>query len=148
MCSSDLPPFDTAGQQDRVGDERIVEAVCEGAQLRVQRLDRTGRRERLLPWSDAASFPLLARVRARARQTASGPCTLFDPASEELVERSYDSGRLRALVVDGVRSQVTELTEVSSTGRNTEWVDANARIVRREIAGPALVAVQIGRAHV
>lgn len=67
--------------------------------------------------------------------------TLFDPATEELVVRSFDGARLRRVTMDGESMQVTELVECSPTGRNSEWLDASMHTVRRELAGPALVAM-------
>lgn len=141
LASLALSNFDTSGQHDRIADERIVEAKCEAGRLLVQRLDRSGRRERELPWTDGSSFPLLARLRARHDGRPTGTLSLFDPATEEMVQRSYDGSRQRAVVVDGKRARVTEVAEHSATGSNREWVDATARTVRRELAGPALVAV-------
>lgn len=132
---------DLAGQQARVVDERIVEAECRGDALVVTRVDCHGRRERTLPWSPTSNFPLLARTLARARRAVVAGTDLFDPASEELVRRNYDGRRQRSIAQDGKLVQITELTEAGSGPRNHEWVDANARTLRRELAGPALVAV-------
>ncbi len=136
-----LPIADVGGQHERVVDERIVEATRVDNHLVVQRLDRTGRKERQLPWSSGASFPLLARAMARATPAAGVATSMFDPASEEMVVRQYDGNRLRSVVLDGKTVQVTEVAETSTTGRNSEWIDAGMRTVRRELAGPALVAV-------
>ena len=141
IASLALTMVDSSGQQDRIVDERIVEATCEVGRLRVQRLDRSGRRERDLPWNAAASFPLLARLRARHDGRETGALSLFDPAVEELVQRSYDGSHQRAVVVDGKRARVTEVAEHSATGSNREWVDATYHTLRRELAGPALVAL-------
>ncbi len=129
------------GQADRIADERIVEAVCDGDHLRVTRLDRSGRHERELEFGPGTSFPLLARAHARATGEAMATATLFDPATEELVVRSFDGARLRRVTMDGESMQVTELVECSPTGRNSEWLDASMHTVRRELAGPALVAM-------
>jgi hypothetical protein len=133
------------GQGERIGDERIVEAVCHGDRLLVTRLDRAGRREREFDLDPATSFPLLARARARATGAAMPDARLFDPASEELVVRSFDGARLRRVTLDGEAMQVTELVECSPVGRNSEWLDASMRTVRRELAGPALVAMPSNR---
>jgi hypothetical protein len=141
LASLQVQSLDPASQADRIVDERIVEASCRGEVLAVMHLDRTGRRERALPWSPLASFPLLARTLARQAGAAVGPTTLFDPAGEELIVRSYSAGRQRSVLIEGRAEQVTELTETSPTGRNSEWLDGDLRTVRRELAGPALVAV-------
>jgi hypothetical protein len=143
-----LPGLDVIGQQDHVVDERIVEAECRGEALHVTRVDRLGRRERTVPWGPRQSFPLLARTMARARRSVVAEQHLFDPAGEEMVVRSYDGRRLRSIAVDGKLAQVTEVAESGPTLRNHEWVDANARTLRRELAGPALVAVATDAANV
>lgn len=136
-----LPGAGFADQQEHVGDERIVEAECRGDRLIVTRIDRHGRKERELEWGPQQSFPLLARTLARARRSAVAEAPMFDPAGEEMVVRSYDGRRLRSVVVQGMLAQVTEVAESGPSLRNHEWVDANARTLRRELAGPALVAV-------
>ena len=141
LASLQLPIAEAGGQQERIVDERIVEATVRGERLQVMRLDGSGRRERELQWPTGASFPLLARTLARQARAGVEAMTMFDPATEELVVRSYDGARLRHVVLDGVPTQVTEVAEQGPSGRNSEWVDAAQRTVRREIAGPALVAV-------
>ncbi|MEO6596026.1 MAG: hypothetical protein ABIP94_14850 [Planctomycetota bacterium] len=129
------------GQADRIVDERIVEAVSQGDHLLVTRLDRSGRGERTLDWAAGSTFPLLARAQARHTGAAVDGATMFDPATEELVARSFGAARLRRVVVDGKPLQITEIAETSATGRNAEWLDASMRTIRRELAGPSLVAV-------
>lgn len=136
-----LPGGATSGQGDRIADERIVEATCRGDSLQVVRLDRSGRRERTIDIAPGTTFPLLQRTLARQRGAAVPTAPMFDPATEEITERSFDAARERRLLVDGERRTVTEITEASALGRNHEWLDANQRTVRREIAGPSLVAV-------
>ena len=143
-----LPGIDVAGQQDHVVDERIVEAACRGDRLQVTRIDRHGRRERELAWTPRNGFPLLARTLARSRRSVVADAQLFDPAGEEMVVRSYDGRRLRSVAVDGKLAKVTEVAESGPMLRNHEWVDANARTLRRELAGPALVAVATDAASV
>lgn len=129
-------------QAERALEERILEATCLGDRLRVLRVDGKGRRERELPWSEQATFPLLARTLARCQQNVVGPVVMFDPAGEELVTRSCDGTRSRRVVLDGEAHVVAELAESSAGGDNREWVDATSgRTLRRELAGPALVAV-------
>lgn len=127
--------------QDRTVDERIVEARVDGRTLRIQHLDRTGRRERELAWPEAASFPLLARTLARSASSPLGDTPVFDPAGEELVVRSYDGTRRRKVVHDGVTTTVQEVAEASTAGRNSEWLDGTFHTLRRELAGPSLVAL-------
>jgi hypothetical protein len=132
------------GSSDRIEDERIVEAaICDG-QLQVTHLDGHGRSERMLPWSGESTFPLLARTLARQSVSVIGPVSMFDPANEELVVRRVDGTGARQILLDGVKKRVGEIAETNAVGTghsNREWVDADLKIVRREISGPALVAV-------
>jgi len=131
----------TGAQSDRIVDERIVEATCAGDELHVARLDRTGRRERTLEWTRNRTFPLLARTLARHQGAPIAAGTMFDPATEELVVRSFDGARQRRVTVDGKTQDVTEIAESSASGRNSEWLDASQHTLRRELAGPSLVAL-------
>ncbi|MFK7742895.1 MAG: hypothetical protein AB8H80_21465 [Planctomycetota bacterium] len=141
---------DNMASADRIEDERIVEATANGEVLAVQRLDGRGRTDRELPWSGDATFPLLARTLARQSADVVGPVRMFDPAHEQLVVRSFDGTGVRQMVLDGERRRVSVVAEFGDRagqgdGRpslgNREWVDANLRTVRRELAGPSLVAV-------
>jgi hypothetical protein len=128
-------------QQERVVDERIVEAKVADGRLQVQRLDRHGRREREFGWPEQASFPLLARTTARLGGAPIDALPVFDPATEEMATRSYDGSRRRRVVHDGEPMFVQEVAEASAAGRNSEWLDAQFHTLRRELAGPSLVAV-------
>ena len=135
---------DRMGSADRIEDERIVEAVATGEQLIVTHLDGRGRTERQLPWSKESTFPLLARTLARQAVLVIGPVSMFDPKHEELVVSRVDGTGARQIMVDGLRQRVGEVAVTDATGavsKNREWVDANKKVVRRELAGPALVAV-------
>jgi hypothetical protein len=141
LVAQRLPVPDAAAAADRVLDERIVEATVDGERLRVVRLDGHGRHERQLPWVAEATFPLLARTLARHGATVVGPTTMYDAASEQLVERAVDGTGVRQVVLDGRRQRVVEIAETHAGHRNAEWVDAEMRTIRRELAGPSLVAV-------
>jgi hypothetical protein len=136
-----LPGSSGGGQGDRIADERIVEATLRGDRLQVVRLDRTGRRERAIDVEPGTTFPLLLRAVARQRPSEARQLPLFDPATEEITQGGFTAGRERRIVLDGAAMTVTELAEASANGRNHEWLDANWKTVRREIAGPSLVAV-------
>lgn len=141
-----LPVGTAAGIEQRsehLLGERIVEATVTAKGLHVVRTDREGRRERLLDWPAGATFPLLLRERLRA---SSEPVALdvvsFDPGLEEFQARTLDGGRRRSVELDGRALVVTEFADTTAVGRNAEWIDASARTLRRELAGPALVAVR------
>lgn len=128
-------------QPDRIVDERIVEARCQGDTLNVSRADGSGRHERQHDWSEGATFPLLARVLARNSGMEIAKGEMFDPATEEITLRGIAGARPRAVVLDGKHRRVTEIVESGTPVANAEWLDASMKTLRREIAGPALVAV-------
>jgi hypothetical protein len=106
----------------------------------VARLRTEGREERELPWPEGATFPLLARQRHLAAHTALA-VPVFDPAIEELTAREFAADRQRTVAIDGRSVPVTEAVESAGSGRNATWLDASARVLRREISGPSLVAM-------
>ncbi|MGC6488968.1 MAG: hypothetical protein ACON4Z_15070 [Planctomycetota bacterium] len=139
-----LAVADPLASADRVEDERIVEAVARGDVLEVSRLDGGGRSQRCLPWSADATFPLLARALARQSGACIGPATMFDPRHEQLSVQRVDGSGVRRLRINGVRQRVGEVSVTAADGatvQSREWLDASSRVVRRELAGPALVAV-------
>lgn len=136
-----LPGGGGFGVGDRIADERIVEATYRGSELLVVRLDRSGRRERTIDVPPGTTFPLLARTLARQRPGVAQRHSMFDPATEDVTEGGIDAARERRIVLDGETMTVTEITEASASGRNHEWLDASFKTVRREIAGPSLVAI-------
>ena len=141
---SQMQGVDHMGSGDRIEDERIVDAVIDGEQLVVRRIDGRGRSERQLPWPADSTFPLLARVLARQARSVVGPVAMFDPQGEELIIRRVDGTGARKITVAGVSQRVGEVAETNAAGDNRvnrEWVDINLKVVRRELAGPALVAV-------
>jgi len=152
-----LPGVEAAARPDRVVDERIVEACCEGDDLTVMRIDGSGREERRYAWQGGVTFPLLARAMARANGSPVEPSEMFDPATEEISVRGVEGGRRRAVSIGGRLQHVLEIVESGSHTPNSEWLDASMKTLRREIAGPALVAVpstardvrgQVGRAKI
>ena len=141
---SQMPGVDQMGSGDRIEDERIVDAVIDSEQLVIRRLDGRGRSERQLPWRADSTFPLLARTLARQAKSVVGPVAMFDPQGEQLIIRRVDGTGVRTMTVAGLPQRVGEVAETDAAGDNRvnrEWVDVNLQVVRRELAGPALVAV-------
>ncbi|MCR9243406.1 MAG: hypothetical protein NXI31_00135 [bacterium] len=145
------------GEQDRVVGERIVDCKCAGDRLLVTHADQKGRREREYRWDAAATFPLLARLSARTTGRAIRDVMMFDPATEEFSVRSIAEQRRRAVELGGRTQNVTEIIESGADTSNSVWLDASMRTLRREIAGPALVALpsaargvkaKVGRARI
>ncbi len=141
MLSLSAVPGGVVDRPDRIVGERIVDARSAGDTLVVVRADGNGRRERSYAWTAEATFPLLARVSARATGQSVDGVPMFDPATEEISRRSVGGVRRRAVTLDGEMRQVTEIVESGVNTQNSVWLDAAMRTVRREIAGPALVAV-------
>ena len=125
--------------------ERIVEAVLQEGALQVTRLSNGGRDQRRIEVPADSTFPLLLRQRYRmglcGADAENTEVSVFDAATEELRTNSVQKAHQRTVELDGKQIEVTELCQQSETGRNVEWIDASLQTVRREIAGPALVAV-------
>ncbi len=140
-------PLDPLATQMRVENERIVQAHIDGANLVVSRLEPTERSERTMPFQHDATFALLAReLPAASRRGEIQQITVFDPASEDMRIISFGATRQRLVAIDGVHRVVEESIEQSSEGRNTHWRDAATGSLRREVAGPALVAMRCDQA--
>ena len=130
---------DPLARTARVREERIVEATVDNGILNVRRLSGGDRRERSLPWPQAGSFPLLARVQ-NMRTDVEHEVTVFDPAAEELQTRTFTASRQRRVSMTGSPELIDEVVEYGAGTSNAIWRDASSRIVRREISGPALTA--------
>lgn len=136
-------PLDPMATQTRVENERIVQAHVDGGSLVVTRLEPKKRSERTIPWQQGATFALLAReLPSPSRRGEIAVVTVFDPASEDLRIVSFGAARPRLVAIDGAHRVVEESVEQSADGRNTIWRDAATGSLRREVAGPALVAVR------
>lgn len=129
------------GEQDRVLGERIVDARCDGDRLVVIRADGSGRTERTYDWRRGSTFPLLARTVASRAPQDLVDTPVFDPAAEEFSRRTIATSGARAVELFGKRQRVTEIVESGANTTNCTWLDASMRTLRREIAGPALVAI-------
>ncbi len=139
-------PLDPMATVLRTRQERIVEATVDGRELAVHRLTPEGRSDRRLPWPDGATFPLLARASQARRDTAASTAggwegTVFDAATEEMQVCRFAAARPRLVPIDGASVRVEEVVEQSRSVANAIWRDAGAHVLRREVAGPALVAV-------
>ena len=136
-------PLDPMAKQQRVRVERIVEARVEGNRLSVSRLSPQGRTERTLPWPSDATFPqLLHELPLQSKSGQVVAATVFDPAVEDLRTTSLAGVRQRQAAIDGTVQLVDESVEQSADGRNVTWRDGSGSVLRREVSGPALVAVR------
>lgn len=132
---------------DRLSGDRVVRAVVEGDQLAVSVRTPRGAERRSYDFAPGTRFPLELRAELRQRPAgvqAQETHTVFDPLTEQFEKRTYDFGRTRRVDLgEGEALPVRVLTASGTRGENTEWLDASARPVRSEIAGPALVAVPV-----
>lgn len=136
-------PLDPMARSLFVRGERIVEAVVEGDELVVDRIAPEGRTKRRVTFSSPATFPLLARELQRSVIRGTVEVPVFDPAVEDLRTMRYDVPRSRRVAVDGNSVTVDEMVAGGTDGQNATWWDPARGTLRREIAGPALVAVRV-----
>ncbi len=127
-------------RKTRIREERIVEAKVEGEVLAVTRLTAAGRSSRDIPWPEGASFPLLVRDEEDGAEIRH--VVVFDPAVEEMQTRSFAAQRQRTVTIDGETRAVTESVETTFGIDNVTWRDLQGGVLRREVAGPGLVAVR------
>ncbi len=158
-ASADLVPLAcfyherSTAADGRVLQERLVRGEVVGDELVVDSHGARPRQRRRHPWRTGMQFPLI--VAAAMRQNHGElrderVVRLFVPEREEFVERAVYPASRREVEIDGVRRTVVELCTApgpASTG-NTEWVDASARVLRREVNGAQLVAVAASEAAV
>lgn len=136
-------PLDPMARSLHVRGERIVEAKVEGEELVVDRIAPEGRTQRRVPFSSPASFPLLARERQRTASRGPVELPVFDPAVEDLRTMRYELPRPRCVAFEEAVAEVDELVVRGAEGQNATWWEPVRGTLRREVAGPALVAVRV-----
>jgi hypothetical protein len=136
-------PLDPMATVQRVRGERILEvAACDDGWT-VTRLCKDGRSARRIEPPRGALFPLLARaLQQHGKLAGSGEQVVFDPALEELRTLSLFAVKARRVRLDGKERMVEESREGALSGANATWRDASLGTLRREVAGPGLVAVR------
>ncbi len=133
-----------AKRDDRVQSERIVRAIVDGNQLKVRRQTSDSNEQQTYDIPEGMRFPLELQESLRRRPAGSqGSEThvVFDPRESKFVRRTFDFGRVRRVAGSDGPTRVRVVTEATGNGENSEWLDAAAHVVRREINGPSLVAV-------
>ena len=131
---------------DRLSSERILDARIEGPELVVNTRSMQSRARKTYPFSDTTTFPLAFKQTLRQRNGVELLATsqeLFDPQSGEfrIVDASTLSGR--AVELDGKQIKVKEITLKDGNHSNIEWVDADGRVVWRQVNGLALAAIRV-----
>lgn len=132
---------------DRLSADRVVNAVVRDGRLEVRIGTPRETRSRSYDFDAGTRFPLELRAELRGRPAgarASETYRVFDPLTEQFEERTFEFGATRHVDLGGGQpANVRVLTATGVRGRNSEWLDASARPLRREVAGPALVAVPV-----
>lgn len=132
---------DAAGE--RMKSERVVRAKVVGNRLEVVTKTLRGDESRSYDLPAGTSFPLAAAelVRREVTKEASGTVTVFDPRCEEVRPLAWRCEPRRQVVEGKKTLDVRELRLTFGKIENLEWLDASGASVRREVNGPALVAV-------
>jgi hypothetical protein len=127
------------------GDERLVRAEYRDGKLNVVATNSAGTQQRSYAVGAGLQFPLSLRELLRQRPANlgfTGSRMVYDASRDELARASYTSGDRRVVQHEGKRIEVREIAAEASGARNAEWVDGTSHALRREVAGPALVAVR------
>lgn len=121
--------------------ERLLRAEVDEGKLVVEILSDSGRERREYPFESGTSFPLLWRESLRQGVTDGASVSVFDPGQQEFVARSASTRFRRAVPWRGEVVGLQELRVQFGDREHVEWLDASAGSLRREVNGPALVAV-------
>jgi hypothetical protein len=128
---------------ERMTSERVVRAHVRAGRLEVATQTLTGGEQRSYEMLPKTAFPLTARERIRRQlvEPGQGNMQVFDLRSEEMRDLVWQIGPHRK-VSDGKKVlDVRELKTSWGNVENVEWLDAAGTCIRREVSGPALVAV-------
>lgn len=134
----------TVRGQQQVSSERIVQAIIKDGRIEISRHSTHGRSKTSYELPEACRFPLELREELRHRPAGNrleSDFVIFDPREEQLVRRSFKSGETRRVEHDQELITVRVLRSQTSAGENQEWLDGLGNSLRREVNGPALVAL-------
>lgn len=128
----------------QVDAERIVMATVVDGKLEVARKSTHGKSTSEYERPVDLRFPLELRESLRhsgsSKDDAQG-FDIFDPREEQLLRRSYKVGANRRVLHEGEVVTVNLLETETSSGQNVEWMDGLGNSLRREVNGPALIAL-------
>lgn len=132
--------------------DRVVRGVVHNGKLEVSRKSLDGADRASYDFPATARFPLELRGmlrHRRARNPEDVDFRVYDPREGEWSQESYRVGEYRRIEHDGASIRVRTLVQRGAVNENIEWLDAASSSLRREISGPALVAVPMteGRAR-
>lgn len=128
----------------RVEKERVVHGIVDGDRLVVDK-KTAGQGERMTyaaPPDLRFPLSLLESLRQRRTWVASESHDVFDPRTEQLERREFSSTRRRVALRDAV-VDVREVRHSEALRDSNEWLDASSHTLRREVNGPALVAIPV-----
>ncbi|MEO0479234.1 MAG: hypothetical protein AAF196_07120 [Planctomycetota bacterium] len=134
---------DVRGRPERRA-ERIIRATIEGDEMIVERRTPGATTRNSYEVDPNLAFPLGARetiVRDVSGDVGLRDFLIFDPAKDVFERRRYQLSGNRSIVAGSGRKQVRVLETHSETGVRIEWLDGAWQTVRREFAGPELVAI-------
>jgi hypothetical protein len=127
--------------------DRVVRAVVDGDTLRVHIRSNDGAETKTYRVQEGLRFPLELRHELRRRcagEQGEQTHPVFDPTHREFERVQVQFGAVRRVAGKGGEAlPVRELRASTTRGHNAEWLDGGPAPVRREVAGPALVAVRV-----
>lgn len=126
-------------------DERLVRGEYRDGKLTVVATNAAGTEQRTYAVGKGLQFPLSLRELLRQRPAElgfAGSRMVYDASRDELASASFTSGERRRVQHEGKQVEVREIAAEANGARNAEWIDGTSHALRREVAGPALVAVR------
>lgn len=127
--------------------DRVVRGVIEGETLRVHCRSDDGAATETYRVEEGLRFPLELREELRRRGAGDVGTKIhpvFDPMHGEFERVRVEFGTTRRVAgTGGDALPVREIRASTTRGENAEWLGGGPAPVRREIAGPALVAVRV-----
>jgi hypothetical protein len=129
--------------------ERLVRASVNEAGLAIERRTMSGAHRRQLPVRGELLFPLSWRERLLQRpgERRAQEAWIYDAADDELARWTLGAERRRRVPLADKAVAVSELVFQNAAGSCAEWVDATARVLRREVNGADLVAWPASERH-
>jgi hypothetical protein len=129
-------------------DERLLRGSLSDGTWKVVRTTLRGSEQSEHAVGKAFALPLFLREVLRQRPGlvgSAGTRVLYDPARDELQQVAFVADQRRRAEIEGRVLDVRQTEIGSGARRSAEWIDGSGRVVRREVNGPALVAMRAGQ---